>query len=217
MTLEQQCILSYYKEVAVLNEKSGVMLVQHTVSARLYVKKTMAVYNKDIYFYDYYIDDGYSGTDFNRPGIKSLLKDMKESKFNTVIVKDLSRLGRNYIEVGNYIEQVFPLFNIRFIAVNDSIDSFKDPSSVNNVIVPFKNLLNDEYCRDLSNKVRSVLNVKKRNGEYVNSFVPYGYLKDPKDKHHLIVDPEAAKVVKMIDIGNNRGDEVPLTRHIFIR
>ena len=154
--------------------------------------------NRDIFFYDYYIDDGYSGTDFNRPGIKRLLKDMKENKFNTVIVKDLSRLGRNYIEVGNYIEQVFPLFNIRFIAVNDTIDSFKNPDSVNNVIVPFKNLLNDEYCRDISNKIRSVLNVKKRNGEYVSSFVPYGYIKDPKDIHHLIVDPEPAKVVRMI-------------------
>ena len=154
--------------------------------------------NNDFNFYDYYVDDGYSGTDFDRPAFKRLLDDMKNKKFNTIIVKDLSRLGRNYIEVGNYIEQIFPLFNIRFIAINDNIDSYGDPTSVNNVIVPFKNLINDEYCRDISNKIRSVLTMKKRRGEYVAAFTPYGYIKDPKDNHHLIIDEEAARVVKMI-------------------
>ena len=148
--------------------------------------------NNDFNFYDYYVDDGYSGTDFDRPAFKRLLDDMKNKKFNTIIVKDLSRLGRNYIEVGNYIEQIFPLFNIRFIAINDNIDSYGDPTSVNNVIVPFKNLINDEYCRDISNKIRSVLTMKKRRGEYVAAFTPYGYIKDPKDNHHLIIDEEAA-------------------------
>ena len=84
--------------------------------------------NKEIKIFDYYIDDGYSGTDFNRPGFKRLFEDMKSNKFNTIIVKDLSRLGRNYIEAGNYIEQIFPLFNIRFIAVNDRIDSYLNPN-----------------------------------------------------------------------------------------
>ena len=148
--------------------------------------------------YDIYIDDGYSGTDFNRPGFQRLLQDMKENKFNTLIVKDLSRLGRNYIEVGNYIEQIFPLFKIRFIAVNDNIDSFKDPTSVNNVIVPFKNLMNDEYCRDISMKIRSSFNTKKRNGDFVGAWAPYGYIKDPKNKYHLIIDEEPAQTVKMI-------------------
>ena len=106
--------------------------------------------NSDIEVYDYYTDDGFSGTTFNRPGFEKLLEDLYEKKFNTVIVKDLSRLGRNYIEVGNYIEKVFPLYNIRFIAVNDQIDSIKNPESVNSIIVPFKNLINDEYCRDIS-------------------------------------------------------------------
>lgn len=154
--------------------------------------------NSEFNLYDYYIDDGYSGTDFERPAFKKMLKDMNDKKFNTIIVKDLSRLGRNYIEVGNYIERIFPLFNIRFIAVNDSIDSYKDPKSINNVIVPFKNLLNDEYCRDISNKIRSVLEVKKKKGEYVSALAPYGYIKDPEDKHHLIIDNESANVVKMI-------------------
>ena len=118
--------------------------------------------NSDIELYDYYIDDGFSGTDFSRPGFERLLEDLYSKKFNTLIVKDLSRLGRNYIEVGNYIEKVFPLFNIRFIAINDQIDSIKNPESVNSVIVPFKNLINDEYCRDISNKVKAVLNVKMK-------------------------------------------------------
>lgn len=154
--------------------------------------------NNEFTLYDYYVDDGYSGTDFNRPDFQRLLNDMKNKKINVVIVKDLSRLGRNYIEVGNYIEQIFPLFNIRFVAVNDNIDSYKDPKSVNNVMVPFKNLMNDEYCRDISNKIRSVFRVKKKNGEYVGAFAPYGYIKDPEDTHHLIVDPEAANIVKLI-------------------
>lgn len=153
---------------------------------------------EEFVIYDIYIDDGYSGTDFNRPGFQRLLTDMKDNKFNTVIVKDLSRLGRNYIEVGNYIEQIFPLFKIRFISINDMIDSYKDPTSVNNVIVPFKNLMNDEYCRDISMKIRSAFNTKKRNGDFVSAWAPYGYIKDPKNKYHLIIDEEPAQTVKLI-------------------
>ena len=148
--------------------------------------------------YDIYIDDGYSGTDFNRPNFQRLLNDMKDNKFNTIIVKDLSRLGRNYIEVGNYIEQIFPLFKIRFISINDMIDSYKDPASINNVIVPFKNLMNDEYCRDISMKIRSAFNTKKRNGDFVGAWAPYGYIKDPKNKYHLIIDEESSQTVKLI-------------------
>ena len=154
--------------------------------------------NDEFVIYDIYVDDGYSGTDFNRPDFQRLLNDMKDNKFNTIIVKDLSRLGRNYIEVGNYIEQIFPLFKIRFISINDMIDSFKNPASVNNVIVPFKNLMNDEYCRDISMKIRSAFNTRKRKGEFVGAWAPYGYIKDPKNKYRFIIDEEPAKVVKMI-------------------
>ena len=158
-----------------------------------YLKK-----EKDIKIKDYYIDDGFTGTDFERPDFKRLLVDMKNGKINTVIVKDLSRLGRNYIEVGNYLEEIFPLYNIRFIAINDNIDSYKDPKSVNNIIVPFKNLMNDEYARDISNKVRSVLDTKKSKGEFIGSIAPYGYLRNPKDTHKFIVDKKASKIVKKI-------------------
>lgn len=118
--------------------------------------------HEDLIIYDTYIDDGYTGTDFNRPGFQRLLEDMQKGNINSVLVKDLSRLGRNYIEVGNYIEQIFPLFNIRFIAINDNVDSFKNPTSINTILVPFKNLINDEYCRDTSIKIKSALNGRKK-------------------------------------------------------
>ena len=154
--------------------------------------------NDDLIVYDTYVDDGFSGTDFDRPSFQRLLEDMKNEKINCIIVKDLSRLGRNHYEAGNYIEKVFPLFNIRFIAINDFIDSFKNPESVNTILLPFKNLINDEYARDVSIKIRSSLNGKKKKGEFVGSFPSYGYVKDEKDKHKLIIDEVAADIVKKI-------------------
>lgn len=160
----------------------------------------------DLIIYDTYIDDGFTGTDFNRPSFQRLLEDMRNGNINCVIVKDLSRLGRNYIEVGNYIEQVFPLFNIRFIAINDSVDSFKNPASTNTILVPFKNLINDEYCRDTSIKIRTSLNGKKKKGEFIGAFPSYGYIKDPKDKHKLIIDESVANIIrKIFDWNVNEG------------
>ena len=147
---------------------------------------------------NYYIDDGYSGTTFERPDFEKMMNDIKDNKINCIIVKDLSRLGRNYIEVGKYIDEIFPSYNIRFIAINDNVDTYNDPKSANNIIVPFKNLMNDEYARDISNKVRIVLDNKKNNGQFIGSTAPYGYLKDPNDKHKFIIDKKAGKVVKKI-------------------
>ena len=155
-------------------------------------------HNDDITFIDRYSDDGWSGTNFDRPDFMRLMEDIKKGKINCVIVKDLSRLGRNYILVGQYLEMIFPMLNIRFISVNDRIDSTKDPASINNALVSFKNVMNDEYCRDISNKVRSSLDRKRSKGEFIGSFASYGYMKDPDDHHHLIVDPVAAEVVKNI-------------------
>ncbi len=152
----------------------------------------------DFVIYDTYIDDGYTGTDFNRPSFQRLLNDIKENKVDCIIVKDLSRLGRNYIEVGNYIEQIFPIFNIRFIAINDVIDSFMNPASTNTILVPFKNLINDEYARDTSIKIRTSLNGKKKKGEFIGAFPAYGYLKDPKDKHKLIIDKSVEGIIRDI-------------------
>ena len=154
--------------------------------------------NSDLKLFDYYIDDGYSGTNFDRPGFKKLIDDVENNKINCIVVKDLSRFGRNYIEVGNYLEQIFPVSNIRFISINDYIDSYKEPDSLNSIIVPFKNLMNDEYSRDISQKVKYALNTRKRNGEFMGSVVPYGYLRSEEDKHKLIVDENLREVIKKI-------------------
>ena len=152
----------------------------------------------DLKLVDYYIDDGYSGTNFNRPGFRRLLQDMKNKKINCIIVKDLSRFARSHIEADMYFENIFPALNIRFISVIENIDSFENPESLDNLIVPFKNLLNDAYAKDISKKVRSALLTKRLNGEFIGTSATYGYLKDPKDKHRLIIDKVASKYVIQI-------------------
>ncbi len=152
----------------------------------------------DIAFAGEYVDDGWSGTTFARPDFERMISDVKKGGVNCIIVKDLSRLGRNYILVGQYLEMIFPLLNIRFISVVDRIDSVKDPASINNALVSFKNVMNDEYCRDISNKVRASLDRKRSKGEFIGSFASYGYRKDPADRHHLVIDPAAAEVVRSI-------------------
>lgn len=152
----------------------------------------------DVVVYDVYVDDGWSGTNFDRPDFIRMMTDIKAGKVNCVIVKDLSRFGRNYIDVGQYIEKIFPLLDIRFISVTDNLDSVKSPHTMNTIMVPFKNLINDEYCRDISNKVRSSLDMKRKQGKHIGSFACYGYKKDPEDHNHLVIDEEAAEVVRDI-------------------
>ena len=142
-------------------------------------------------------DDGYSGVNFERPAFQQMLEDIRQGTVDCVVVKDLSRFGRNYIEVGRYLEKVFPMLGVRFIAVNDHYDSL-ETDAAGDIIVPFKNLINDSYCRDLSVKIRSNLAVKRKNGEYIGPFACYGYLKDEKRKGKLIVDPYAGQVVQDI-------------------
>lgn len=147
---------------------------------------------------DYYVDDGYTGTNFDRPGFKRLLQDVVNGKINGIIVKDLSRLGRNHREVGKYIEEVFPIYDIRIISVNDNVDSYLDPESISSLIVPVKNLMNENYSRDLSKKVASAYETMAKNGQFVAGTTPYGYMLDPEDKHHLIIDPNEVDIVKKI-------------------
>ena len=142
--------------------------------------------------------DKQSGKDFDRPQYKRMLKDIVEGKVNTIIVKDLSRFGRNHIELDNYIENILPGYNVRFISIIDDVDSFKNPKSVSSIAVPLKNLMNDQYARDISEKVRSTLKIKQLNGEFIGVTAPYGYLKNPKDKHKFIIDKEASYIVKKI-------------------
>ena len=152
----------------------------------------------DVEFGGLYIDDGWSGTNFNRPDFVRMMEDIRSKKVNCVIVKDLSRFGRNYIETGKYLEQIFPFLNVRFIAVNDMLDSVGNPGQMNTIMVPFKNLINDEYCRDISNKVKSSLDMKRKKGEFIGAFASYGYQKNPGQKGKLMIDQEAAEVVKLI-------------------
>lgn len=151
----------------------------------------------DIRVYFVYKDDGYSGVNFDRPMFRKMLEDIKSGVVNCVIVKDLSRFGRNYIESGRYIEKIFPMLGVHFIAVNDHYDSLSEDTGAD-MIIPFKNLINDAYCRDISIKVRSHLDMKRKNGEYIGAFVAYGYRKNPEDKNRLIVDDYAAGVVRDI-------------------
>lgn len=153
---------------------------------------------EDIRIHEVRVDDGYSGVNFERPAFQQMLEDIKAGKVNCVVTKDLSRFGRNHIEVGKYIEKIFPYLGVRFIAVNDNYDSLTNDTQTNNIIIPFKNLLNDAYCRDISIKIRSNLEVKRKRGDFVGPFAPYGYRKSEEDKNKLEIDEEAAEVVRSI-------------------
>lgn len=144
------------------------------------------------------VDDGYSGSNFERPAFKLMLEDIKKGIVDCVIVKDLSRFGREYIDSGRYIERLFPALGVRFIAINDNYDSLNGKEQADEIIIPFKNLINDAYCRDISVKIRSHLEVKRKNGEFIGSFAPYGYRKSENDRNSLIIDPIAAGIVKDI-------------------
>lgn len=141
----------------------------------------------------YYVDDGYTGTNFNRPGFQQLIDDIEIGLVSAVMVKDLSRLGRDYVSVGNYTDSYFPEHNIRFIAVNDAIDSDEGESE----IAPFKNILNEMYARDISKKIRSSHRLRGSMGDPLSQ-PPYGYMKSPENKKKWIIDPDAATVVKSI-------------------
>ena len=142
-----------------------------------------------------FVDDGYSGVSFNRPDFQRLLEMMEQGKVAVLITKDLSRLGRNYIEVGQYTEMLFPRWDVRYIAINDNYDSLY---SEGNELAPFKNLFNEWYARDTSKKIRAVVKAKAERGERVGTVVPYGYRKDPDVKGHLLVNEDTAPVVRLI-------------------
>lgn len=153
---------------------------------------------QDIVIVSERVDDGYSGVNFERPAFQLMLEDIKQGKVDCVVVKDLSRFGRNYIESGRYIEKIFPMLGVRFIAINDNYDSLTGKSQTDEIVIPFKNLINDAYCRDISIKIRSHLDVKRRKGEFIGSFTIYGYAKDEHDHNKIVIDEYAAGVVRDI-------------------
>ncbi|SFR80514.1 recombinase family protein [Anaeromicropila populeti] len=154
--------------------------------------------NLDIRLMKEKVDDGFSGVNFQRPAFQEMLEEAKRGEINCIIVKDLSRFGRNYIEVGNYLERIFPLLGIRFIAITDQYDSENRSGRSDYFLLPVKNLINDSYSRDISIKVRSQLEAMRRRGEFTGAFAVYGYCKDPENKNQLVKDPYAATIVKKI-------------------
>lgn len=170
-----------YESESITNQKS--LLLQYAKENNLRV-------------YDIYIDDGYSGTNFDRPDFNRLLNDIELGRVNMVITKDMSRLGRDYIGTGNLIEKYFPEHNVRYIAVTDNIDTFLDNS--NNDIAPFKAIMNDMYAKDISKKIKSSLRAKQKEGKFVGGRTPFGYDQDPNDKNHLVINEEQVQVVKRI-------------------
>lgn len=144
---------------------------------------------------DEYCDDGWSGTNFDRPDFQRMIEDIRAKKINLVLTKDLSRFGRDYIQSGYYIEKVFQKYNVRYIAVDDNVDTLKGNDDI---LMPIKNVINDMYAKDISRKVRSAFNAKAKDGQYISSKPPLGYMKSPDDKHKLIIDDEGAEIVRNI-------------------
>ena len=165
---------------------------ENTESVSIQNQRTLLMqYLKDeeLTFVKEYVDDGISGTTFDREQFNQLLQDIENGIINMVVTKDLSRLGRDYILSGHYVEKYFPENSVRFVAILDGIDTGLDSTS--NDIAPFKSVLNDMYAKDISKKINSVLKSKRKEGLYIGNSAPYGYQKNPENKYHLIPDPIA--------------------------
>ena len=157
---------------------------------------TQYVKENNLKLVDIYIDDGYSGTNFDRPAFKKMIDDILKGKINMVITKDMSRLGRDYIGTGELIEKFFPIHKVRYLAVTDNIDTYLDSS--NNDIAPFKAIMNDMYAKDISKKIKSSLRAKQKEGKWVGGRTPFGYIQDPNNKNKLIIFEEQAVIVRRI-------------------
>ena len=147
---------------------------------------------------DMKVDDGFTGSNFQRPGFQAMMEEVRAGNINCIVVKDLSRFGRDHLEAGEYIERLFPFLGVRFIAINDNYDSQNRHAESDEIIVPFKNLINEAYCRDTSIKIRSQLEIKRQRGDFIGSFAVFGYKRDPSDHHKLVIDEYAADVVRDI-------------------
>ena len=177
---------------------------QNTVENQKALLEDFVRSKADMKVFDVYIDNGFSGTNFERPAFQKMMEDAKSGKINCIIVKDLSRFGRSYLEIGNYLEKIFPFLNIRFISVTDHFDTFAAASSesgrplTNGLEIPLKNIINEVYAKDISRKVGSAIEIKKKEGRYGGGVAPYGYRKSKTVKGKYEVDEEAAKVVRYI-------------------
>ena len=167
----------------------------NSISTQKQLLKDYISCHENMELIDYYCDDGFTGTNFNRPEFQRLMDDIENGKIDTVIVKDLSRFGRSYLDAGKYLERVFPEKQIRFIAINDGIDNLTQAYDIS---MPIKNMINETYARDISNKVQSAFKTKQKHGEFIGAFAGYGYKKDLHNHNQLVVDTYAAEIVKRI-------------------
>lgn len=194
VTTETQCqAMAYYrlsKDDGNIHESDSIQNQRKLVHAYLQEHPYMELVDEAY-------DDGYTGTNYDRPGFRSVLDAINAGRVNCVIVKDLSRLGREYIETGKYLEMIFPSLGVRFIAINDDVDSSRH-SSGDDIIIPIKNIMNESYCRELSKKLRRQFRIQRGNGEFLGAFASYGYCKSSDDKHKLVIDNFAAEVVRGI-------------------
>ena len=195
--------MDYFKVAAYLrlskeeynNEKESNSITNQRQIIDNYLKE-----HKEYRLVDYYVDDGYSGTNFDRPEFQRMLENIKNKKIDVIIIKDLSRLGRNYIETSNFVEVVFATMGVSVISVDENYE-IDSSDYYGSDCVPLKNLFNDMYAKNISKKVRSSLIVKKHNGEFVGKLAPYGYIKDPKDKHKFLIDKNVSNIiVKIFDM-----------------
>ena len=179
-------------------EEGGAKSESNSIANQRELLRSFVKSQPDIQIFDIYVDDGYSGGNFDRPEFKRMTTDIEAGKVNCVIVKDLSRFGREYIEAGRWIEKTYPALNVRFISVTDQFDSKTADFSEKSFVVPIKNFVNESYCRDISGKVRSHQKIKREKGEFIGAFAPYGYCKDSENKNCLVIDSYAADIVRKI-------------------
>jgi len=169
------------------------------VNQKKILKEFVEALDEQYEIVDYYIDDGVTGTDYERPDFQRMMKDIEDGRINCVVVKDLARAFRNYSDQGYFLETFFPTHNIRFITIGSpKIVSYLNPESVSGFDVPITGVMNDRYCKKTSDDIRRTFDMKRRKGEFIGAFAPYGYAKDPEDKNSLVIDEEAAQIVKDI-------------------
>ena len=191
--------IAIYLRISVL-EKGNPRHAEDTINSQRNIIKNFIFNDPDLKKanIEEFIDEGYSGSTTSRPGLDRLLAKVKEQKIDCIIVKDMSRFMRNYIEMGDYLENIFPFMGVRFIAINDGYDSSKETQNGTELDIQFKNLLNDYYSRDISEKMTTALYTARKQGKYTTGTPPYGYLKDPKDKYKLIIDEAVSDNVRYI-------------------
>lgn len=177
---------------------SSMKAESNSISSQREMLRSYVREHEDMELFDIYVDDGYSGANFDRPEFKRMMADIEAGNVNCVIVKDLSRLGRDYIGAGRLIQKTFPAFHVRFIALTDNFDSQTADSNTKSLVLPVKNFINDSYCRDISQKVKSSQNTKREQGKFIGAFAVYGYRKSAEDKNKLCPDDYAAQIVRNI-------------------